>query len=453
MTGRSLRIRLGLAGAAAIAVALGLAALGLASLFGAHVERRAEAELSAQLDQVLGGLARDAAGALAVEMPPADPRFQRPLSGLYWQISTDEGLLRSRSLWDQTLPEAEPPPPGTARSGLRPGPGGAELLVLDRRVTLPARLGGAEAVVSVALDRAELLAARADFLRDLLAYLALLGAALALAGWVQISVGLRPLAAVGRQVEAVRAGRQTRLGTGFPREVLPLAAELDALIAAREADVERARGRAADLAHGLKTPLQALLGEAARLRERGEAGPAAAIEDIALAMRRHVDRELARARLATRRAALRADPAEVAGRVVAVLRRTPQGAALDWDLRVPHGLFAAIDPDDLTEALGALAENAARHARTRVALTGARVEAGVEIALADDGPGIPPERIVALMARGARDDERGAGTGLGLAIAAEIVEAAGGSLTLGGEGGLTVRVLLPAAPFSENPRG
>jgi hypothetical protein len=41
----SLRLRLALAGAVAILFALGLAALGLSQLFGAHVERRAVAEM------------------------------------------------------------------------------------------------------------------------------------------------------------------------------------------------------------------------------------------------------------------------------------------------------------------------------------------------------------------------------------------------------------------------
>ena len=37
----------------------------------------------------------------------SDPRYGRPLSGAYWQVSDDKGVrLRSRSLWDETLPQS-----------------------------------------------------------------------------------------------------------------------------------------------------------------------------------------------------------------------------------------------------------------------------------------------------------------------------------------------------------
>jgi len=98
----SLRLRLALAGALAILLALGLAALGLAQLFGAHVERRATAEMAVQLDQVIAGLERGPEG-LELVRPPADPRFGVPYGGLYWQIEEAGDLRRSRSLWDSAL--------------------------------------------------------------------------------------------------------------------------------------------------------------------------------------------------------------------------------------------------------------------------------------------------------------------------------------------------------------
>ena len=444
----SLRLRLALAGAAAVLLSLGLAAAGLAALFGAHVERRAIAELSVQLDQVIAGLARDAYGRLSLARPPADPRFARPLGGLYWQIDGPEGPLRSRSLWDTTLPlPADALPTGAAHAHRLPGPAGGTLLVLERRVTLPERLGAPQVRAAVAMDAAELSAARDAFLRDLAPYLALLALVLSLAGWVQVTVGLRPLSTVGGRVAAVRSGRARRLGSDFPAEVHPLAAEVDALIAARERDVERARARAGDLAHGLKTPLQALLGEAGRLRQKGEAGAADSLEDLARTMQRHLDRELARTRLAARAGAAQADLAETARRVASVVQRTPAGARLEWHLDVPNGLVAALDPGDLTEALGALVENAARHADSEVRILAAGADGTVRLTVRDDGAGIPPDRIEALTQRGARADERR--TGLGLAIAREIAEAAGGSLRLANAApGLAADLRLPAAEAS-----
>lgn len=441
----SLRLRLALAGAVAVALAIAAASLALAGLFAGHVERRAVAELSVQLDQVAAGLDHDAEGWLTLVSPPADPRFDQVYGGLYWQVDHEGAVLRSRSLWDHALPL---PSDALADGALHvhdvAGPQGETLLAVERSVTLADRIGGGRARVTVATDRAEIDGARAGFLRDVLPYSALLAAALILAGWAQIAVGLRPLGEIGRRVAAVRAGAASRLGAEVPAELAPLASELDALLDAREADVARARQRAGDLAHGLKTPLQALLGEAARLRADWLAPAADSIEEIAGTMQRHVDRELARTRVALRAGTARAELAPVVAGVLRVVARTAAGRALDWIGEVPAGLPVAAEAGDLAEAIGALVENAARHARGVVRVTATATPTAVTLIIRDDGPGIPPDRIAALMERGAREDTRG--TGLGLAIAAEVVEAIGGTLTLANaDPGLEARMELPRA--------
>jgi len=446
VNGISLRLRLALIGACAVIVALGAAGFALFLLFGEHVERRAAAEMQVQLDQLLAGLATGPDG-LAAAAPPADPRFSRPYGGLYWQIDAGGRTLRSRSLWDQAL--ALPVAAGAggeARVHEIDGPEGARLLALERVVRLPERLGGGEARAAVAMDRAELVEARTAFVADLAPYLAALALALIAAQMAQLAYGLRPLGRIHARVAALRAGRAARMGAAWPAEMLPLAGEIDALLAAREADIERARARAGDLAHGLKTPLQALLGEAERLRQGGETRPAAAIEEIADTMRAPVERELVRARAAAAAGSASADVAKTVARIHAVLSRTPDGRRLGWRIAVPPGLAAAIDPADLAEALGALAENAARHARAEVAIDARAEGSRVVITVADDGQGVPEDRLADIRQRGRRLDERLPGEGLGIAIAADVAAAAGGGLEVrNGARGLEAVIDLPAA--------
>jgi signal transduction histidine kinase len=436
----SLRLRLAAAGGAAVLVALAVAAVGLDFLFERHLERLAE--LAFDLDELAAALELDPRGKVALAAEPTDRRFAQPLSGHYWQVEADGAMFRSRSLWDQTLPlPSESVPTGAPRELTLEGPLGETVLVLERRLTL----GDRTARAAVAIVRSELQAAARAFVKDLAPYLAVLALALTAAGWVQLAVGLRPLAALGDRVARVRSGAVPRLGSDFPDEVRPLAAEVDALIDAREAELARARARAADLAHGLKTPLQALVGEADRLRAR-DARAAAGIEEIAEAIRRHVDRELARARIASRARVVTTDPARIIDRLLAVIRRTRDGARVTWQLDAPPGLTARIDPDDLTEALGALLDNAARHARSHVAVSASRSGAGVTIRVRDDGPGIPDDRLADLTLRGVRLDQAGPGAGLGLSIAHEIADAAGGTLLLDNTGtGLEARLVLPDA--------
>lgn len=442
----SIRLRLVVAGAAAILAALAVAALGLDVLFERHVRRLALVELSADLDQLAAGLERGPDGRLTLAQPPSDPRYHAPLSGLYWQIDTPGGPLTSRSLWDAAIPAPpDEPADGHPHQHLLPGPGGDTLLVLDRTVFAPSRFGEGGIRIAVALRNAQLETAARAFVHDLVPYLALLGAFLTVAGWLQVRVGLRPLAHVGERVAAIRSGGATRLGEAFPAEVRPLAAEVDALIAAREAETTRARARAGDLAHGLKTPLQALIGEADRLRDRGLEAEADGIEEIAAAMRRHVDRELARARIAASAPTATSTPATVIARLMSVIRRTGDGARLDWRINADPSLRARIDADDLTEALGALLENAARHATAQVSVTARRAGTIALIRIDDDGPGIPETRLHDLTARGSRLDTTSPGSGLGLAIAREIAEAAGGGLDLANRApGLSARLSIPA---------
>jgi signal transduction histidine kinase len=161
-------------------------------------------------------------------------------------------------------------------------------------------------------------------------------------------------------------------------------------------------------------------------------------------MGRHVERELARARMAAGGREAAAPIADVVRRVVAVVVRTPAGARLDWPIDIPGALRCRIDPDDLAEAIGNLAENAARHARDKVAIRGRREGGMVVITVADDGPGIPPDQLEDALSRGGRLDSSGS-AGLGLAIVGDIAEAWGGRFELrNGGAGLEAVFSVPA---------
>ena len=179
---------------------------------------------------------------------------------------------------------------------MSPGPDKQTLHLLQQRIELPARLGGHTARVAVAIDDVELSGAVRRFAGALLPFLIVLAVLLTAAAWAQVTIGLRPLAAMRGKLAAIGSGEARRLGSDFPDEVLPLAREIDTLLDARERQIDKARDRAADLAHGLKTPLQLLSGDAERLKAKGENELAEEIEDIAGSMRRHVERELTRAR-------------------------------------------------------------------------------------------------------------------------------------------------------------
>jgi signal transduction histidine kinase len=263
--------------------------------------------------------------------------------------------------------------------------------------------------------------------------------------FVQITVGLAPLEKLRVAVRDVLARRTGRLDVAAPSEVQPLADEINRLLAAQEKALARARSRATDLAHGLKTPLQVLSGDIRTLRAKGDAALADEIEKSAGAIRRHIDRELARARLApgvSGRAECHV--AEAAARIVGVVKRTPEGERLKFSIEVAEYLTAPIDEGDLSEILGNLIENAARFAKSSIRVIASNAADATTITIADDGPGIAATDKELVLSRGVRLDTNNGGNGLGLAIVSDIVEAYGGRLTMAdGLPGLKVTIFLP----------
>jgi signal transduction histidine kinase len=115
------------------------------------------------------------------------------------------------------------------------------------------------------------------------------------------------------------------------------------------------------------------------------------------------------------------------------------------------------DPDKLRQVLANLLENAVRHGEGRVSITveaqasepATATEHGsgmVAVTVDDEGPGIPQEMLGRVFTRFWRGNRRG-GTGLGLYIVKGIIEAHGGTITVGtaDSGGARFRFTVPAA--------
>jgi PAS domain S-box-containing protein len=148
--------------------------------------------------------------------------------------------------------------------------------------------------------------------------------------------------------------------------------------------------------------------------------------------------------------------AEVLERAVALRRFDPRSHDVEFALQVPRDLPMVMgDVQELLQVFLNLLVNAEQAVRgrpeRRVTVEAHRTENGVEIGVADSGPGIPPEHLESVFKPFYTTKPRGEGAGLGLAIARGVVVEHQGTIRAerAAEGGARLVVTLPAVPESE----
>lgn len=444
VAGRSLGVRLVIGAAVWVVLMLVAAGLGLSALFRTHVERSYDVQLGLLIERLIAASQTNAGGDVTLNQDVDLPRFEKPFSGWYWQITPPSGEpTRARSLWDRALPPITDLAPGESRAVTEaPGPGGRRLYGLHRAVLLPDAAG--PTVYTVAVDAASIEGEVRRFQALLYPALAGLGVGLVLAVLVQVVYGLQPLRRIKRALLDVRSGKASRLEGTFPAEIVPLAREINALLDHGSEVVERARTQAGNLAHALKTPLSVLMNESSR-----PAGPSAELTRRQVEiMRRQVEHHLARARAAATAGTLgaRAPVAPAVDDLVRTLRRIHRERT--FESAVPDDLAFRGEAQDLEEMVGNLLDNAGKWASGRVRLEAEAGQAGrIVVRIDDDGPGLAPEARVRMMRRGARLDETRPGSGLGLDIVRDMAVLYGGGVRLEDSplGGLRAVLDLPSA--------
>lgn len=449
MTGRRtrLRLRLLLSAMATIMGALVIAWLVMVMLFDRHIERRVQDEMRTIAVPLLAGLELDENGGLVIESPPFDPRFELPGSGVYWQVAHGLELLRSRSLWDESLATTGLPVRSMGWHDRRvAGPFGQRVLQAERWVTLEdAEL---PILIQLAQNERQLLDARNQFAREMALFLCVLWLVLVAAAWLQVHFGLRPLSTVHSELARLQHNPEARLSQNHPTEVAPLVSAINELAEMRERDLERAKRRAADLAHSLKTPLAALQAVSHQVHEAGATDQARALDELISATASAVDAELARTRIiANRPGTTKVSVAalEIAERVVSVVSRSPAGTDIVFDVDIDADQTLPVANEDLIEILGALVENAARYAQRHVRISTLSTDKSEVLTVEDDGGGLDISAELAFN-RGARLDESdGRHQGLGLSIVRELVEVTGGEISLNHAslGGLRTTIIWP----------
>src|SRR5215211_3913258 len=167
--------------------------------------------------------------------PIGDPRFELPLSGWYWQVgspgATGRAVRYSKSLFGGVLPGLVPEDEnrrfGEIRQGYRQAPDDRRLRVIERDIDLGE---DGRFIIRVAGPADEIEADVVRFRMSLAITFLLLGAALGFTTLLQIRFGLQPLVNLRSGLSAIRRGEAERIRGEYPRDIAPLASELNLLL-------------------------------------------------------------------------------------------------------------------------------------------------------------------------------------------------------------------------------
>ncbi|MGI9022059.1 MAG: peptidoglycan-binding protein [Acidimicrobiales bacterium] len=280
---------------------------------------------------------------------------------------------------------------------------------------------------------------------------------LALLIWWLVGRTLRPVEAIRAEVAAIGGSdlqRRVPVPTGDD-EIARLARTMNTMLERVDAAAQAQARFVADASHELRSPLT-------RMRSELEVDLAHADGADLTATHRSILEEtvgmqhlvedlllLARSGGGPAPAPLPVDLDDI---VVGLARRLRADGRVTVDMADVAAVQVPGHAAQLARAVSNLADNAARHAAGTVTFLLVEQDGLAELAVIDDGPGIPPEDRERVFERFTRLDEaRGAstgGAGLGLAIARDIVERHGGTVSVDPDHrpGARLVVTLPLGP-------
>ncbi len=453
LQGRSIASRLFLAAAFWSASILIVAGIGLSALNAGSAEQNFDDTLELYAKALVANVAVAAEEGRAAPPPVVAPQFELAFSGWYWQITrldkpTAE-IRTSKSLFGSQLPRL-PASAADAENfarGYVSGPGDKRLRVIERAID-----AGDEGryLVQVAANAEVIRAQIVQFEYALSATFLVLAAALIGSTALAVRFGLRPLRRLRDSLIAIRRGEAERIQGEYPRDLRPLAAELNLLLDANREVVRRARTQVGNLAHALKTPLSVIVNEA----EAGSPRLAEKVQEQAQVMSRQVTFYLDRARAAARATSIgvATEYAPVIDGLLRTFQKVYRERDLAFESASPPGLRFRGEAQDLTDLVGNLLDNAGKWAKARILVTAERDlsddpsgRSYFLVHIDDDGPGLDPEARATALERGRRLDESRPGSGLGLSIVVDLASNYGGALELGESalGGLRATLRLP----------
>ncbi len=434
-------------------IALVFTALLLSNLYSNSLNNALKEELKFHLETLAGAVLATESNKIPSNII-ASPKFNRPASGWYWQVQENKNnkideteganIIFSPSLIGSILPPINSPfEKDNSRLAYVKDGFGTNIMMIERKISFNNE--SYNIIVTGNLD--ENAKQVRLFRSQALIVLGAVGLMLAIMSAIVARFALKPIEKISKAIEKIREGEISKIEGNFPKEIAPLADEVNELLRSNEQIVARAKNQVGNLAHGLKTPLAVLRNEAVASKSK----LAKIVLEEGEKMTNIVSSYLDRAQLSARSSIIgkKTNIGEVLLRLTRVMEKLYPSCTIKL-IAPKQQIWFRGEEGDFEEILGNIIDNGCKFAKSEVRISIKKYlvnsKPRLEIIVEDDGNGLNDKQLKLITRRGVRLDEKISGSGIGLDIVKELIKIYAGKLSFAHSkmGGVLVKIDLPA---------
>lgn len=406
-----------------------------------YSENYIASRLEHDIETLLTAISFDKTNTLAINERYINSIYKRPFSGHYYTIKHKQTLLRSRSLWDQSLNS-----PKILNSNylklVQPGPENQLLITITGRFNKLEQ----NIIITIAEDLTPVFKEISQFKNHFSTLSLVILFSLLLIQFFILKKGLTPLRKIHNELHELEKGNINKLNTNVPDELSSVVDEINHLSEALYKRLKRSRDALSDLSHAIKKPLTLLQRFSDENKDKLDSNTSEFVNNQITSIQQITDRVLKRARIAgISKSNTPFNLNEDLPLLINTINSMYPAKSIKTNLEIPDDLKIHIDREDMLELLGNLLDNAWKWSNTTINISITKTD-HINIIIEDDGSGANTESLNELTRRGVRLDESVSGYGFGLAISSDIIRDYEGSLFFSQSkilGGFKTEIQLP----------
>lgn len=239
--------------------------------------------------------------------------------------------------------------------------------------------------------------------------------------------GLKPLRYVAENLLEIETGKEKRLSSEYPKEIMPLTKNLNQLLDSSQQQLTRYRDALGNMAHSLKTPIAVLQGIISNTTTKEKDTALEQLKTINSIVEYQLQRAATVGRLQFTESIILKPITE---KILNSLNKVYKDKHIDAQLNISESFSIKVDKGDLYELLGNLIENAFKWCNKKILISAEVISGQTQLIIEDDGPGIEQKEQNIILLRGQRADQNTPGHGLGLAMVNDMLLHYNGSMEI-----------------------